>query len=178
MRKKPGEPSQRAEEAFRFFASLPPERRKYAAVAAQFGVSLATVRLWGSKGSWQRRVLEKEIQTVRRTADRVATADIDTRTRHAKLVELGLIKLANAIARGEVKPTYGDLDRLVRLEGALTGTDKTMPLHEVQRIFEYFLRAIEQEIHDPEQRQRIAGAVRDAIEAAQAPRRLGTGRSG
>ena len=142
MSPKPDKPNPRAEEAFAFFVSLPPERRQYAAVAEQFGVSLATVRLWGSKGNWRKRVLGKEIDLVRRTADRVQAGEIDTRTRHGKLVELGLIKLANAIARGEVKPTYGDLDRLVRLEGALKGTDKTVPITEVHRVFELFQRLV------------------------------------
>ncbi|MFH1312330.1 MAG: hypothetical protein ABIJ00_03805, partial [Candidatus Eisenbacteria bacterium] len=36
--------------------------------------------------------------------------------RNRKIVEMGLIKVAQAIAEGKVKPTITDLDRLIRLE--------------------------------------------------------------
>ena len=167
MSKKPDEPS-RAAEAFAYYSSLPPERRSYAEVAREFGVSLPTVNRWGSKGKWRQRVQQRDLAIARRKADRAEAAQVGVHSRRTKLVELGLIKLANAIAKGDVRPSYGDLDRLVRLEGHLTGTDKTLPLDEVDRLFQLFLRAIEQEIHDPEQRRRIAEAIRDALDAAQA----------
>jgi DNA-binding transcriptional MerR regulator len=170
MAESSGNAHTRAEKAFAFYASLPPEQRQYAAVAEHFGVSLATVRLWGSKGNWRRRVLEKEIETVRKAADRVQATEMDTRTKHGKLVELGLVKLATAIAREEVKPTYGDLDRLVRLEGSLKGNDRVLPMEEVRRILRSFLRAIEEEIHEPEQLSRIADALWTALDAAEGDR--------
>ncbi len=158
----------RAEEAFAFFASLPAETRSYGEVAKKFGVGIATVKRWGAAGHWRRRLNEREARIARQAADRAEATEVDARSRRTKLVELGLIKLASAIAKGDVRPSYGDLDRLVRLEGHLTGTDKTLPLDEVDRLFQLFLRAIEQEIHDPEQRRRIAEAIRDALDAAQA----------
>ncbi len=158
----------RAEAAFSFFASLPTETRSYGEVAKKFGVGIATVKRWGATGQWRRRLNERQARIARQAADRVEATEVDARSRRTKLVELGLIKLANAIAKGDVRPSYGDLDRLVRLEGHLTGTDKTLPLDEVDRLFQLFLRAIEQEIHDPEQRRRIAEAIRDALDAAQA----------
>jgi hypothetical protein len=36
--------------------------------------------------------------------------------RNTKLVEMGLVQVAKAIAEGEVKMTVADLDRLIRLE--------------------------------------------------------------
>ncbi len=158
----------RAEEAFALFSSLAPEERSYAAVAEKLGVNLTTVKRWGSKGNWRQRLQQRDLAIARQAADRAEAAQVDARTRQAKLVELGLIKLANAIAQGEIKGSFGDLDKLVRLEGHLKGTDKSMPVTEVDRLFQLFLRAIEQEIHDPEQRRRIAEAIRDALDAAQA----------
>ncbi len=168
----------RAEEAFTFYASLPAGQRTYAAVAAKLGVSLPTVKRWGTKGNWQQRVAEREVGIARKATDQMETAQVSARSRQLKLLEVALVKLVNAIAEGTVRGSYGDLERLLRLEGFIKGTDKSLPIEEVHRIFEHFLRTIEQEIHDPEQRQRIADAVRSAIEAAQAPRRLGTSRTG
>jgi len=166
----------RSEEAFAYFASLRAEERSYATVAERFGVNLTTVKRWGTKSKWRERVAKREVVVARRAADRIEEKEVAGRTRQLKVLEVALVKLVNAIAEGTVRGSYGDLERLLRLEGFLKGTDKSLPIDEVHRIFEYFLRTIEQEIHDPEQRQRIADAVRGAIGAAQAPRRLGTGR--
>ncbi len=167
MSKKPPE-NPRAEEAFAVYASLPPDERSYASVAQQLGVSMPTVKRWGAEGRWRERLAEREAEVARRVADRTTAGEVDARSRQAKLVELGLIKLANAIAQGEIKGTFGDLDRLVRLEGFLKGTDRNLPLKEVERLFQILLRAIEQEIHDPEQRKRIADAIRRALDATPA----------
>jgi len=167
MSKKPPE-NPRTEEAFAVYASLPPDERSYASVARQLGVSIPTVKRWGAEGRWRERLTEREAEVARRVTDRTTAGEVDARSRQAKLVELGLIKLANAIAKGEIKGTFGDLDRLVRLEGFLKGTDKNLPLKEVERLFQILLRAIEQEIHDPEQRKRIADAIRRALDATPA----------
>ncbi len=169
--------SPRAEEAFAYFASLPPEQRTYAAVAEKFGVNPTTVKRWGTRGGWQKRLAQRAVNVARKAADRLEDGEVSAKARQLKLLELALVKLVNGIAEGTVRGSYGDLERLIRLEGFLKGTDKSLPIEEVHRIFEYFLRTIEQEIHDPETRQRIADAVRGAIEAAQAPRRLGTDRT-
>ena len=166
----------RAEEAFAFYASLPTDQRTYAAVAEKFGVSLPTLKRWGSQGQWRQRLGQREIELARKVADRTELGEVDARTRHAKLVDLGLIKLANAIAKGDVRGSFGDLDRLVRLQGFLKGTDRSLPVEEVHALFEHLLRFIEQEIHDPDQRQRIADALRRAIDAAEDRRHLGEGR--
>ncbi len=158
----------RAEEAFALFSSLAPEERSYAAVAEKLGVNLTTVKRWGSRERWRQRLQQRDLAIARQAADRAEANQVDARTKRAKIVELGLIKVARAIADGDVKPSYGDLDRLVRLEGHITGTDKSLPMAEVEQLFDQILRAIEQEIHDPEQRKRIAAAIGEALEAAQA----------
>ena len=160
----------RRERAFAVYASLPPNERSYAAVARKLGVSVPTVKRWGSDGGWRERLAEREAEVARKVANRAAAGQVDARTRQAKLVELGLIKLANAIAQGEIKGSFGDLDRLVRLDGHLKGTDKTMPVTAVDQLFQVFLTAIEQEIDEPEQRRRIASAIRRALDATPAAR--------
>ncbi len=97
----------RAEEAFAFFASLPAETRSYAEVAKKFGVGIATVKRWGSTGQWRQRLNKREARIVRQAADRAEATEVDARNRRTKLVELGLIKLASAIAKGDVRPSYG-----------------------------------------------------------------------
>ena len=166
----PAASNPRAEEAFAFFAALPPEQRAYATVAERFAVNLTTVKRWAAAGGWRRRVQEREVAIARKAADSVDSTAVSGRARQIKLLELALVKLVNAIAEGSVRGSYGDLDRLLRLEGILKGTDKSLPIEEVNRIFEQFLRAIEREVHEPEQRRRIAQAVRDAIDAAEATR--------
>ena len=160
----------RAEEAFAVFCSLPAEERSYTAVAEKLGVNLTTVKRWGSRGKWRQRLRERDLALARKAADRAGTAQVDARTRQAKLVDLGLVKLASSIAQGEIKGSFGDLDRLVRLDGHLKGTDRTMPVTAVDQLFQVFLAAIEQEIHEPERRQRIAGAIRRALDATPAAR--------
>ena len=113
---KPTEAQARFEQAFGYYASLDPRERKYALVAEQFGVSLATVKLWASKGNWRQRVAERDVRVARRAMDRAETEEVETRTKYLKVVELALLKLARGIADGEVKGTFSDLDRLVRLK--------------------------------------------------------------
>ena len=112
----PGESTSRAEEAFAFYAELPAKERRYAPVAERFGVSLATIKLWASKGRWRRRVAERDARVVRRAVDKAETAEVDNRSRYMKMVELALLKLVNGIATGEVKGAYSDVDRLIRLK--------------------------------------------------------------
>ena len=106
----------RAEEAFAYYAGLDPKERKYALVAKQFGVSLPTVKLWASTSNWRQRVAERDVRVARRAMDRAETEEVETRTKYLKVVELALLKLAHGIADGEVKGTFSDLDRLVRLK--------------------------------------------------------------
>jgi len=157
----------RAEEAFAVFSSLPPEERSYAAVAQKLGVNLTTVKRWGSRDKWRQQMQQRELAIARKAADRAEANQVDARTKRAKIVELGLLKVASAIAKGDVRPSYGDLDRLVRLEGHITGTDKSLPMEEVERLFVQVLRAIEQEVHDPEQRRKIAEVVGEVLDAAE-----------
>jgi hypothetical protein len=123
MNNKLTESQARAEEAFAFYVSLEPKERKYTPVAERFDVSLATVKLWGAKGKWRRRAADRDVRVVRRAMDKAETAEADTRATYLKVVELALMKLARGIADGEVKGTFSDLDRLVRLKVFLEEPD-------------------------------------------------------
>ena len=114
MNSQPTEAQARAEEAFAFYASLDPKERKYALVADRFGVSLATVKLWASKGKWRRRVADRDVRVARRAMDKAETGEVDTRARYLKVIELALMKLARDIAEGTVRGTFSDIDRQVR----------------------------------------------------------------
>ena len=109
----------RAEEAFAFYASMEPKERKYALVAEKFGVALATVKLWASKGKWRKRVVEREVRVARRVADTVEKREVGEKSRNFKLVQLAIVKLAKAIADGDVRPTYNDFRQFIELAEAL-----------------------------------------------------------
>ena len=71
----------RAEEAFAFYAGLDPKERRYALVAEKFSASLATVKLWASKGKWRQRAAERDVRVVRKAMDKAETAESDDRAR-------------------------------------------------------------------------------------------------
>jgi hypothetical protein len=56
--------------------------------------------------------------------DRAMREGTEGAVRNRKIVEMGLIKVAQAIAEGKVKPTMTDLDRLIRLEEFLRDEEK------------------------------------------------------
>ena len=107
---------QRADEAFAFYAELPAKERRYSTVVERFGVSLPTVKLWASRDKWRRRVAERDARVVRRAVDKAETAEVNDRSRYLKMAEVALIKLLNDIAAGNVKGSYSDVDRLIRLK--------------------------------------------------------------
>ncbi|MFH1220080.1 MAG: hypothetical protein V1694_06460 [Candidatus Eisenbacteria bacterium] len=49
-------------------------------------------------------------------AERSMKDGIERGVRNLKIIEMGLLQVAKAIADGKVKPTVSDLDRLIRLE--------------------------------------------------------------
>ena len=49
-------------------------------------------------------------------ADRSMKKGMERGLRNSKIIEMGLVQVAKAIAEGKVKMTVSDLDRLIRLE--------------------------------------------------------------
>jgi transposase len=107
------------EKAFEFYYALG-EGRSYRQVAEEFSVSLGTVKLWGRSFDWGRRIAERDANVARAMADRSVKDATERGLRNSKLIEMALVRVAKAIAEGEVKMTVSDLDRLIRLEEYLT----------------------------------------------------------
>jgi len=109
--------------AFELYASLG-ERRTYRQVASQAGVSERTVRHWARQEDWRRRLAEREAHSARQMADRALTSTQEDIDQQRKIIHLAIVKLARAIAEGQIKYQIGDLDRLVRLRAFLDGGPK------------------------------------------------------
>jgi len=105
--------------AFEFYFALG-EGRSYRQVAEESGVSLGTVKLWGRSFDWKGRIHERDAEVARAMADRSMKKGIERGLRNSKIIEMGLVQVAKAIAEGKVKMTVSDLDRLIRLEEYLT----------------------------------------------------------
>jgi transposase len=101
--------------AFEFYYGMG-EGRSYRQVAKEFGVSLGTVKMWGRTFCWRQRCRERDAEVVRTMADRNLEENMEGLARNRKIVKMGLIQVAKAVAEGKVRVTMADLDRLVRLE--------------------------------------------------------------
>lgn len=108
------------EKAFEFYYGLG-EGRSYGLVAREFGVSLATVKTWGKVFGWAQRCRERDGQVARAMAERSLEENMEGLARNRRIVKLGLLQVAKAVAEGKIKVTMADLDRLVRLEEYLKG---------------------------------------------------------
>ena len=95
------------------------EKRSYEKVAREFGVSPSTVKAWGRSFGWKQRVRERDLEVAREVASRTLSDEVNHRERNVKIVQMALLRLAKAIADGQVKMALGDLDRLIRLESFL-----------------------------------------------------------
>jgi hypothetical protein len=93
-------------------------------VAQEFGVSLGTVKVWGREFRWRRRVRERNAEVAKALADQGLEQGVEALARNRKLVKMGLIRVAKAIAEGRMKVTMADLDRLIRLEEFLRDEEK------------------------------------------------------
>jgi hypothetical protein len=101
--------------AFEFYYGLG-EGRSYKLVAGEFGVVLGTVKMWGRVFGWKQRCHERDAEVARAMADRSLEENMESLARNRRIVKMGLIQVAKAVAEGKVKVTMADLDRLVRLE--------------------------------------------------------------
>ena len=103
------------EQAFAFFASLPPERRSYAAVAAEFGVSVRTVERHGRSEQWQQRLRLINAQAAAETNSMLGRARAEQIGKLVKLIDASLVAYAERLRRGDVRIGPADLDRLYKL---------------------------------------------------------------
>lgn len=96
-------------------------KRTYEKVAKELGVSASTVKLWSRSFSWSKRIAEHDATAARQIADQSLQSTVDELGRNKRIVQLALVRLAKAIANGEIKMQLGDLDRLIRLQSHLDG---------------------------------------------------------
>jgi hypothetical protein len=124
-----GRPACDWEQAFVYWAALPAERRSYAAVAAEFGVSSRTVERHGRLERWQQRLREINTQAAAETDARLGKEKAEQIGRLRKLIEATMVSYAEKLRRGDVRISPSDLDRLHKLwrqlDGELTHTDAT-----------------------------------------------------
>jgi hypothetical protein len=109
---------ERERRAFEIYYGLP--KRSYKAVAAELGVSLATIKSWARTHRWKTRLAERDAQAVRQLADQSSHRGQAENERNLKIVRAALTLLARAITSGDLKQ-LGELDRLIRLEEHLMG---------------------------------------------------------
>jgi transposase len=110
-----GRPALDWNQAFLFYAALPLERRSYAEVAAEFGVSPRTVERHGRKERWRERARELDRQASRTAAARLVEERAATLTDFERLVEASLLGYAQKLREGTLRLTAADLPRLHKL---------------------------------------------------------------
>ena len=74
------------------------------------------MKSWGRTFCWKRRVGQRDAEVARAVADRSIEDAVERTLTIRMLVEVGLVRVAKAIAEGKVNVTVADLDRLIRLD--------------------------------------------------------------
>jgi hypothetical protein len=104
--------------AFEYYYSLG-EHRSYEKVAAEFGVAVSTVKLWGTSFGWKARIRDRDLEIAREVAARTLDSEVSRRERNTQIIQMAILQLAKAVAEGQIKMTVSDLDKLIRLEAYL-----------------------------------------------------------
>jgi len=92
------------------------EKRSYKRLAQELGVSRSTIKLWSRSFGWRQRVHERDAVVARKVADQAIQTHVDGQNQNRKIVQMALVRLAKAIAKGEIKMNLGDLERMIRLQ--------------------------------------------------------------
>jgi hypothetical protein len=106
------------EQAFAFYASLPPGERTYAAVAAHVGRDVRTVETHGRTGRWKLRLREIETKAAARTTEALIEARVAEIEKLRRLIDASLIRFAEQLRDG-MRMAPADLERLNRLSRTL-----------------------------------------------------------
>lgn len=101
--------------AFLHYAALPPERRDYARVAAEFGVSARTVERHGREERWRERARELDHEAATSAAARLVEKRAETSDDFVRLIEATLIGYAQDLRAGKVRLSAADLPHLHKL---------------------------------------------------------------
>jgi len=103
------------DQAFLYYAALPPEQRDYATVAAELAVSPRTVERHGRNERWRERARELDREASRTAAARLVEERAATLTDFERLVEASLLGYAQKLREGTVRLSAADLPRLHKL---------------------------------------------------------------
>ena len=109
------------EQAFAYYAALPPESRSYLAVAAEFGVSVRTVEKHGRNDSWRERVRAIEAQAAAELDERLGHARAEQMAEIDKLMHASFLTYDQQLRSGQVRISAADFARLVKLMLQLHG---------------------------------------------------------
>jgi hypothetical protein len=117
------------QQAFHYYAALPPERRDYRTVANKFAVSVRTVERHGLREHWHERAQAIDAEAATTAARQLATeraaklADLD------KLIDASHVSYAQQLRDGRVRLSAADLPRLHKLRKELweEPTNQTPP---------------------------------------------------
>jgi hypothetical protein len=101
--------------AFLHYAALQPERRDYASVAAEFGVSARTVERHGREERWRERARELDREAATTAAARLVEKRAETSGDFVRLIEATLIGYAQDLRAGKVRLSAADLPRMHKL---------------------------------------------------------------
>jgi hypothetical protein len=116
-----GRPTIDWEAAFLYYASCPPQRRSYAAVATRFGVSRRTVERHGRQERWRERAAAIEAEGAREAEQRLGRARAVQLSDFHRLIEASCVAYAQQLASGRVRVTASDLVGLIRISLQLHG---------------------------------------------------------
>jgi hypothetical protein len=110
-----GRPALDWDQAFLYYAALPPEQRSYAAVAAEFGVSPRTVERHGRSERWRERARELDREASRTAAARLVEERAARLNDLERLVEASFVGIAQKLREGTLRLSAADLPRLHKL---------------------------------------------------------------
>lgn len=107
------------EAAFAYYVRLSVEDRSYAAVAAEFGVSVPTVETHGREEKWKERLLAISKEARVRNADSLVEARVAEVKQLRRLINASLVRFEELLGNG-MRMSAADLERLNRLSLALS----------------------------------------------------------
>ena len=110
-----GRPAIDWEQAFQFYASLPPDQRAYQAVADRYRVSIRTVEKHGLRDRWRERVRAIEREAAAQAAQELTQQRVQTVRDFLMLSEASRISYAQKLRQGDVRMSAADLLRLHKL---------------------------------------------------------------
>lgn len=111
-------------QAFLFYAGLPPDQRSYQLVADEFGVSVRTVERHGRSERWKERARGLDRSAAAAAAERVRDQRTEKLLDVEKLIDASYLTYATQLRDGKVRMSPADLPRLHKLRSDLwTETD-------------------------------------------------------